>query len=724
MGDPLLVFDYVGIDTETTGLDSNKDEIVEIAAIEFNESGKTGKVIHKFCRPSSGNIPYEATSIHGITYEMVRDCPRYLHDGVREEIAAFVGDRTVVGHNIDGFDLGFCKFIPKKTYDTLTTCRSKYRSGNKLKSACLRMNIKWDDKQAHGALYDIQKCIELFCKIKIAEAREAAASADNLFTTQIPVNMAGEPLPAQVQSLLDHPAPAEVNQIISSKKDVKLGVIPSADDIRLFETQAYSFSRLNLFNQCKFKWYMQYIKGIKEPDTKDYFQTGKICHKVAEWAAQWCYKKTFSNKLEAYVKVKKMSVMTPETISGLAVVLNKKYEEVVFDDFADYIWKDTHNLKNFFPEAPGLGSFIGIIDKSIATGSYESISKPSEEIYNKMVNDSINLHKCDNPDVIRDCRKILSRFYRLKDFSQIPGDLTITEKKLAFDRDWNSLKDFFDNKTFFRGIIDALSYFKEYVVITDYKTSRKMLTVEQLKEDRQTQIYALLAYKFLPPGSFSKMIIRIEYIRFSQVVEYQIDDPKVVADKALAWINSIIQNVEKEMMRTDGGAFEPVRNEYCGSCHLGDDGLCPLFNKLISGKLDDPLNRTVTTSEDCRAAWKRVETNKAENKHLEKLCKAFISESDDVVKVDKTATLDYYTSKSREYDIEKTLNLLLGPKKINILDIVSHLSISDTELKKLLSWKKLQLSEEEINSISTLKSRTTFGAFTEEEAKAKGYINA
>ena len=90
---------------------------------------------------------------------------------------------------------------------------------------------------------------------------------------------------------------------IDFSDELKLGIIPSESDKTFLATQTYSYSRINLFNQCPFKWYMQYIKGFKEPD-KDYFQTGKICHKVAEWSGEWCYKELFKNKLLAYMKLK------------------------------------------------------------------------------------------------------------------------------------------------------------------------------------------------------------------------------------------------------------------------------------------------------------------------------------------------------------------------------------------------------------------------------------
>ena len=709
MSEPLIVYDFVGIDVETTGLESKKDEIVEITVIEFNRSGRTGGRIVQRCRPTSGIIPADVTAIHGITYEMVKGCPVYI-ETIRDQVAEFIGDRTVVGHNVIGFDLPFIKVIPKKTCDTLLMCRTKYRSGNKLKSACQRVNIKWDDSKAHSSEYDVEKCIELFCKISnLEDAEKQRESEAPLFA----IPQQSGPLPVQLNNIID----------VDKNNTIKIGIMPTEKDKKFLSTQTYSYSRLNLFNQCKFKWYMQYIRGIKEPSDRTYFQTGKICHKVAEWAGEWCIKQLFKNKLQVYMtKIEKK--LDAETIKGLAVLNKKKEEEVTIDDFANYIGQNPSLVKTFFPGLKNLAELIYEIDNNISEFSYDTVSRPDLESYQKMIEKSINLHKCNDPDVIKDCRKIMERFYYLKDFSTTPGDLTLTEKKLVFDRNWQPLNDFFSAQAFFRGVIDVISYFKDYIVITDYKTSRKMMTIDQLKEDKQTMIYLLLTYMFLPKNSFNKVVIRIEYIRFGVTIEYEINDPKEVADKALEWINNIIQNIEKEMLRTDGEAFAPERNEYCHSCYLGEEGLCPLFNKLISGQLDDPFNCSVSSIDECRAAWKRIETNKSEISRLTKLCKSFIQDSEDAVKIDGKATLDFYATKIRDYDSEKTLNFLLGTKKIDIFDIIPYVSITAADMVKLTKDKNLTLTIGELDSISKTKTKTVFDAFTETEAKDKGFLNA
>lgn len=92
----------VAIDIETTGLDQNREAIIEIGAVKFN--GR--RVEDEFSTLINPNrhIPEFITGLTGIDDAMVRQAPR-LRD-VAHELEAFVGDMPVVGHNVR-FDLGF-----------------------------------------------------------------------------------------------------------------------------------------------------------------------------------------------------------------------------------------------------------------------------------------------------------------------------------------------------------------------------------------------------------------------------------------------------------------------------------------------------------------------------------------------------------------------------------------------------------------------------------------
>ena len=94
----------VAIDLETTGLDPLKDAIIEIAAVRF--SGTRVEAEWTSLINPARAIPALITQLTGITNDMVRNAPPIK--AVIQELADFIGDSPVVGHNVQ-FDLGFLR---------------------------------------------------------------------------------------------------------------------------------------------------------------------------------------------------------------------------------------------------------------------------------------------------------------------------------------------------------------------------------------------------------------------------------------------------------------------------------------------------------------------------------------------------------------------------------------------------------------------------------------
>jgi DNA polymerase-3 subunit epsilon/ATP-dependent DNA helicase DinG len=92
----------VAIDIETTGLDPQKDAIIEIAAVRF--SGRRVEAEWNHLINPNRPIPPLITQLTGINNEMVRNAPPIR--AVVQELADFVGDDPVVGHNVR-FDISF-----------------------------------------------------------------------------------------------------------------------------------------------------------------------------------------------------------------------------------------------------------------------------------------------------------------------------------------------------------------------------------------------------------------------------------------------------------------------------------------------------------------------------------------------------------------------------------------------------------------------------------------
>ena len=95
---------YVALDLETTGLNPDKDAIIEVGAVKFRD----GEIVEEFTtlvnpgRP----IPPEITMITRITDRDVLGAPPF--ERIEAPLMRFVGQAPVVGHNVS-FDLGFMR---------------------------------------------------------------------------------------------------------------------------------------------------------------------------------------------------------------------------------------------------------------------------------------------------------------------------------------------------------------------------------------------------------------------------------------------------------------------------------------------------------------------------------------------------------------------------------------------------------------------------------------
>jgi ATP-dependent DNA helicase DinG len=92
----------VAIDIETTGLNDERDAVIEIGAVKF-KGHRVEDEWTSVINPGR-HIPEFITGLTGISDVEVRNAPR-LRD-IAHEVEAFVGNAPVVGHNVR-FDLGF-----------------------------------------------------------------------------------------------------------------------------------------------------------------------------------------------------------------------------------------------------------------------------------------------------------------------------------------------------------------------------------------------------------------------------------------------------------------------------------------------------------------------------------------------------------------------------------------------------------------------------------------
>jgi DNA polymerase III subunit epsilon len=89
------------IDLETTGVSLSTDRIIEIAIIKISPDG-TRQTKRKLLNPGIP-IPKEASDIHGITDEMVKDAPTFKQSA--NEIKMFIENCDLGGYNSNRFDI-------------------------------------------------------------------------------------------------------------------------------------------------------------------------------------------------------------------------------------------------------------------------------------------------------------------------------------------------------------------------------------------------------------------------------------------------------------------------------------------------------------------------------------------------------------------------------------------------------------------------------------------
>ena len=179
-GEKVLAFDL-----ETTGVSTNNDRIVQFALIGTLEDG-TQVNREQVVKPGV-RIPYDASQIHGIYDQDVRDKPP-LAD-VADELAELIDGAILVGHNVRSFDYAMLKteFLrmgrlapqPKAIIDTLELVRRlRLPRPHNLGALCQRHGIRLE--AAHTAAADAAATMLLFWRLSVEHASEFRRSIPEL----------------------------------------------------------------------------------------------------------------------------------------------------------------------------------------------------------------------------------------------------------------------------------------------------------------------------------------------------------------------------------------------------------------------------------------------------------------------------------------------------------------------------------------------------------------
>ncbi len=95
---PLKDYEFVVLDTELTGLNVRKDEIVSIGAVRIREMRIDMDDSFYFCACPTRDVPKISTLIHGITPSQASKAAPLKH--ALDEFLKYCGNAVIVGHNI------------------------------------------------------------------------------------------------------------------------------------------------------------------------------------------------------------------------------------------------------------------------------------------------------------------------------------------------------------------------------------------------------------------------------------------------------------------------------------------------------------------------------------------------------------------------------------------------------------------------------------------------
>ena len=157
---------FVVFDLETFGLNSHKNEIIEIGAIKL----KGTRIIDTFSSFVNPNkiIPKKISELTHITQDMVDNAPTI--EGVLPKFLEFTKDAVMVAHN-SAFDMGFIRRDAKKylgidykpaVIDTLQMARDLYPDLKGYNLDRLNKTFKLSLENHHRAIDDAQSTAKLF----------------------------------------------------------------------------------------------------------------------------------------------------------------------------------------------------------------------------------------------------------------------------------------------------------------------------------------------------------------------------------------------------------------------------------------------------------------------------------------------------------------------------------------------------------------------------------
>ncbi len=155
---------WVAIDTETTGLDPERDQIIEVGAVKFR-GDEVLDVFQSFVNPGR-RLSSFIRKFTGIAQKDVDRAPPFSK--VARDLLPFIGVSPVVGHNV-GFDLGFLRShglpITNALSDTYDLAQVFLPSASEYSLGGLARNLDIPVIRAHRAIDDAKTTRSVFVRL-------------------------------------------------------------------------------------------------------------------------------------------------------------------------------------------------------------------------------------------------------------------------------------------------------------------------------------------------------------------------------------------------------------------------------------------------------------------------------------------------------------------------------------------------------------------------------
>ena len=170
---------FIVFDLETTWLDADKHEIIEIAAIKFIRGRTSQQTFQGLVKPSK-RLPKKIIELTGITDDMLEKDGDSVRKAI-EEFAAFAGNLRLVSFNAD-FDMAFLQRaasgcgLPHFSNPVSCALKMARRAWPKRKTyrlVDLAKDAQIDEGKAHRALEDARRALIIY-SAAVAELKAIA----------------------------------------------------------------------------------------------------------------------------------------------------------------------------------------------------------------------------------------------------------------------------------------------------------------------------------------------------------------------------------------------------------------------------------------------------------------------------------------------------------------------------------------------------------------------